>query len=67
MKAGAFRKMNIALLIAQDQHFIFDLMTNPKFLEENNLTLTELVEQYLSLKMEGIGLELDLTTQTREN
>jgi AcrR family transcriptional regulator len=57
IKAGAFKNIHVALLIAEDQHFIFDLMTNPQFLEDNNLTVKVLVEQYSSLKLDGLGLK----------
>ena len=54
IQAGAFKNIHVALLVAEDRHFIFDLMTNARFLEENQLKMHELVEQYLSLKLDGL-------------
>ena len=56
MDAGEFKSIHTALLIAEDRHFIFELLTNPDFLEQNNLTLKELVEQYLDLKLNGFAV-----------
>lgn len=55
IQAGAFNNIHVALLVAQDRHFIFDLMTNPQFLEENGLKISELIDLYLRLKLEGLS------------
>ena len=52
--AGEFKNVNIALLLHADRYFIFDVLTNPKFLMENNLTIKEVAEQYLHLKFNGL-------------
>lgn len=53
--AGEFSNINVALLLAEDRYFVFDILTNPEFLEENNLTLKELVQEYLNLKLYGLA------------
>lgn len=49
-----FKKIHIAILLQADKNFIFEILTNPAFLIENNLTLKELVEQYLVLRLGGL-------------
>lgn len=53
--AGDFANIHVALLLAEDRYFVFEVLTNPDFLEENNLTLKELVEEYLNLKLHGLA------------
>lgn len=52
--SGAFAARNVALMVELDRHFIFDLLLNPNFLKENQLSLSQLTIEYLELRMEGL-------------
>ncbi len=49
-----FKNVPIPLLLAQDQHFLFEILTNPEFLEQQKLSVKEIVQHYLSLKLDGL-------------
>lgn len=53
IEAGAFRKVNVSILVLSDQIF-FRAITNPDFLNKSNLHLQEAFEQYMQLKFFGL-------------
>ena len=54
MDAGAFSQRNTALLTELDRHFIFEVLMNPKFLEDNSISMSELTVEYLELRLYGL-------------
>jgi len=50
----AFKNVPIALLLAQDRHFIFEVLTNPEFLEKEQLSIEEMIGNYLREKLDGL-------------
>ncbi len=55
MEAGAFRKGCVPLIVEQDRHFIFSIMTNKEFFLQNDLCLDQVIRDYLQFKFYGLA------------
>ena len=54
---GYFRNSSLELLIALDQYFISQLITDSSFFDNTGLSLTQVVSDYLNLRFEGLLME----------
>lgn len=54
--AGEFKPLSVALMVRMDGLFISEVLMQPTFLVEQQLSLKDLVEQYILLKFEGVRL-----------
>ena len=55
MEAGSFRRFNTDMLILLDQHFIMNMITNPKLFQEERVTLEQLVKEYIVLRLSALN------------
>ena len=56
MKAGVFRQGSIPLLLEQDRHFIFSILTDDTFLQRHQLSFDQVIRDYLQFKFSGLKL-----------
>lgn len=54
MKQGTFKSFNVSLLTALDSHFVMSIMTNTASFGEQGLTLKDLVQEYLALRLSAL-------------
>ena len=55
MQTGSFHRFNTAMLIQLDQHFIMNMITDPKIFKEDRLTLEQLVKEYIALRLSALN------------
>ena len=55
MKNGHFREVPTPLLLSLDNFFVSRMITNKAFFTENNITLDQLVREYLALRLNGLS------------
>jgi AcrR family transcriptional regulator len=65
-KNGAFRNIHTSILAASDRMF-FNTLTDPVFLEMNNLTIHQAFEEYFRLKCFGMLPEADVNSMDKVN
>lgn len=65
-KNGAFRNIHTSILAASDRMF-FNTLSNPAFLEANNLTMSQAFEEYFRLKCFGMLPEADVKSLEKVN
>lgn len=51
---GYFRSVSVDLLLALDNFFVAQLITDHTFFETKNISLEELIREYLQLRMNGL-------------
>ena len=56
MKAGIFRQGSVPLLLEQDRHFIFSVLTDDAFLQRHELSLDQVIRDYLQFKFLGLKM-----------
>ncbi|CAL2087298.1 TetR/AcrR family transcriptional regulator [Tenacibaculum sp. 190524A05c] len=54
METGVFANFNIALLLAMDNSFIMNIMTDHEHFKEEKLSLKDIVSQYLHLRIKAL-------------
>jgi AcrR family transcriptional regulator len=54
MQSGEFHFFNVELLMAMDSHFVMSIMTDSKRFKHNNITLNDLVVEYLELRIKAL-------------
>ena len=54
METGVFANFNIALLLAMDNSFIMNIMTDHERFKEEKLSLKDIVSQYLHLRIKAL-------------
>lgn len=54
IQAKAFKPLSAELMVKMDSLFISEVLMQPDFLLQHGLSLSQLVEQYLVMKFEGI-------------
>jgi AcrR family transcriptional regulator len=54
MQSGEFYFFNVELLMAMDSHFVMSIMTDSKRFKHNNITLNDLVVEYLELRIKAL-------------
>ncbi|MEM9052181.1 MAG: TetR/AcrR family transcriptional regulator [Bacteroidota bacterium] len=54
MKEGTFKKFNVSLLTALDQHFVMNIMTDASSFSQQGLSLKDLVQEYLELRLSAL-------------
>ena len=54
MADGVFRSVNVQLLLAMDKHFIMSIMTDTNHFKEQGMTLKDLVQEYLELRLHSL-------------
>ncbi|WP_075341860.1 TetR/AcrR family transcriptional regulator [Tenacibaculum agarivorans] len=54
MQTGVFAKFNVTLLLAMDNTFIMNIMTDHRHFKEENLSLKDIVHQYLKLRINAL-------------
>jgi AcrR family transcriptional regulator len=54
METGVFANFNIALLLAMDNSFIMNIMTDHERFKEEKLSLKDIVSQYLRLRIKAL-------------
>lgn len=57
MEAGDFKQFNVSLLIAMDRHFVMSIMTNTEQFSDQGLSLQDLVQEYVDLRLSAIKVE----------
>ncbi|MDN3204533.1 TetR/AcrR family transcriptional regulator [Algoriphagus sediminis] len=58
MAQGTFRKFNLPLLLALDRHFVMSMITDSSQVEEHQMSLKGLVNEYLNLRMSALKYEI---------
>jgi AcrR family transcriptional regulator len=54
MQSGEFQFFNVELLMAMDNHFVMSIMTDSKRFKHNDITLNDLVVEYLELRIKAL-------------
>ncbi len=54
MQEGTFRRFNLELLLALDQHFIMSIMTDAQKFKGHGMSLNDLVTEYLELRFSAL-------------
>jgi AcrR family transcriptional regulator len=54
MQSGEFKTYNISLLKALDNHFVMSIMTDSEKFGDQGMTLNDLVQQYLDLRIRAL-------------
>ena len=54
MQSGEFQFFNVELLMAMDSHFVMSIMTDSKRFKHNDITLNDLVVEYLELRIKAL-------------
>ncbi|SNR14563.1 TetR/AcrR family transcriptional regulator [Tenacibaculum jejuense] len=54
MKTGVFTNFNITFLLAMDNAFIMNIMTDHERFKDENLSLKDIVSQYLQLRIKAL-------------
>ncbi|MEO1053399.1 MAG: TetR/AcrR family transcriptional regulator [Bacteroidota bacterium] len=54
MCSGEFKRFNISLLMAMDNHFVMSIMTNSTQFSDQGLSLNDLVSEYLELRIRAL-------------
>lgn len=57
MEAGDFKEFNVSLLIAMDRHFVMSIMTNTEQFSNQGLSLQDLVQEYVDLRLSAIKVD----------
>ncbi len=56
MKTGVFANFNITLLLAMDNAFIMNIMTDHEYFKKESLSVKDIVQQYLNLRIKALTL-----------
>jgi AcrR family transcriptional regulator len=54
MQSGDFKRFNISLLTALDNHFVMSIMTNTAKFQGQGMSLNDLVTEYLELRLSAL-------------
>ncbi len=54
MDTGEFRSSNVALLTALDNHFVMSIMTDSAYFQDQELSLNDLVTEYLEMRIRAL-------------
>ncbi|MEM1002008.1 MAG: TetR/AcrR family transcriptional regulator [Bacteroidota bacterium] len=54
MQQGTFKKFNVSLLTALDRHFVMNIMTDASSFSGQGLSLKDLVQEYLELRLSAL-------------
>ena len=54
MDQGTFKKFNVSLLTALDNHFVMSIMTDASRFSEQGLSLNDVVKEYLELRLSAL-------------
>lgn len=57
MDQGDFRSYNLELMLALDKHFVMSIMTDAQRFSAQGMSLKELVNEYLALRLNALRLE----------
>ncbi len=54
MNSGEFKEFNVKLLLTLDRHFVMSIMTDARQFQDQNLSLPDLIKEYLELRMSAL-------------